>query len=492
MKLSQGAPGQRLFLSAPVRLASCVHAAWAGASNVYYGRNCGSPTDADTVDLGAMKKGVRTDGVKLRVNRGLIVLNDLDSGDVWDIDRNQVKIDNWNSVIPPPQTDDKNKKKDENLVDDQVSRTPPKAQPDNLQVRPGRTSTLHVLDNDSDSQGSILAISPGDVSQPGVAGHRDERLGRRADRPGHRPRGGQRHVLVRLHRQQRHDGQERPGHRQGHRPHRRVRGQHRRRSCARVRRSWPRRSTPSSPDGSVRVGVVADWRDAENDPIQVSAVDPTTTGVDGSGALTVKAQVNKGDQVVKYQVDDGRGGTQQASVTLDVLSEQDSKAVPPKTQPDVLRAVVGKPVQLQPLGNDIAGADPTDPQARMRLAQAVKGPGQLTLDTNLDTNVLTVTGQTPGTSTVTYAAQVGSGVSVGRIRVDILPNPSVDLPPVATPDAAVLRGQTPVIADVLSNDYSPRSDVLVVQRVVTGDAWLRVSVVQGRWVRVEATAPARR
>jgi hypothetical protein len=123
VKLSQGAPGQQLFLSAPVRLASCVHAAWAGASDVYYGRNCGSPTDADTVDLGAMKKGVRTDGVKLRVNRGLIVLNDLDSGDVWDIDRDKVKIDNWNSVIPPPQTDDKNKKKDENLLDDQQSPT---------------------------------------------------------------------------------------------------------------------------------------------------------------------------------------------------------------------------------------------------------------------------------------------------------------------------------------------------------------------------------
>ena len=55
VKLSQGAPGQQLFLSAPVRLAKCVHAAWAGASNVYYGRNCGAPTDADTVDLGAIK-----------------------------------------------------------------------------------------------------------------------------------------------------------------------------------------------------------------------------------------------------------------------------------------------------------------------------------------------------------------------------------------------------------------------------------------------------
>ena len=99
-------------------------------SNAYYGRNCGSPGDTDTADLGAMKKGVRTDGVKLRVNRGLIVLNDLDSGAVWDVDRDQVKIDNWNSVIPPPTTDDKNKKKDENLVDDEQSKTPPKAQND--------------------------------------------------------------------------------------------------------------------------------------------------------------------------------------------------------------------------------------------------------------------------------------------------------------------------------------------------------------------------
>ena len=248
-------------------------------------------------------------------------------------------------------------------------------------------------------------------------------------------------------------------------------------------------SYPVVAGNAVRVGVVADWRDAENDPLQVSASDPASTGVDGSGALTIRARSQKGQQVVGYVVDDGRGATTPSSVTLDVITEDETKAVPPRTQPDVLRGVVGKPVQLQPLGNDIAGADPTDPGARMRLAQAVRGPGQLTIDTNLDTNVLTVTGQTPGTTTITYAAQVGSGVAVGRVRVDILPNPSVDLPPVATPDSAVLRGQTPVVAEVLSNDYSPRSDVLVVQKAVSSAAWLRVSVVQGRWVRVEATSP---
>ena len=121
------------------------------------------------VELGKLTKGVRTDGVKLRVNRGLIALNDLDSGNVWDVSDKPVKVDNWDSVIPPPQQEDENQKKDPNQQDDQIVTTPPQAQPDELNVRPGRTSSLHVLDNDSDSQGSILGIAPGDVSKPDAA-----------------------------------------------------------------------------------------------------------------------------------------------------------------------------------------------------------------------------------------------------------------------------------------------------------------------------------
>ena len=488
VKLIQAGPDTPLLLSAPVRLGSCVHAAWAGAGRAFYGRNCGSPGDAPTIELASKNKGVRADGVKLRVNRGLIVLNDLDSGDVWDVDRGQIKIDDWNSLIPPPQTDDKNKKKDENLVDDEVSRTPPKALPDSLQVRPGRTSTLHVLDNDSDSQGSILAISPSDVgkaSQSGIATSAsadgqtvqvtvpDEAQGQFSFdytvNNGTTAKNGRATAKVTV----------------------RIVGDEVN-TPPKVRTGEKKLTSAKYPvvhAGTVKVGVIADWRDAESDPIQVSPLDPTT-GVDGSGALTVKARDKRGNQVVEYQVDDGRGGTSKAGITLSVLGDDD-RAVAPRTQPDVVRAVVGKPVQLQPLGNDIPGADPSDTEARLQLAQSVKGPGQLTLDTNLDTNTLTVTGSTPGTSTITYAAQSGSGVSVGRVRVDIVPNPSADLPPVATPDAAVVRGQTPVIADVLTNDYSPRSDVLVVQKVASDGEWLRVSVVQGRWVRVEAKSPLR-
>ncbi|MEO7447581.1 MAG: fibronectin type III domain-containing protein, partial [Humibacillus sp.] len=485
--LSQAAPGSQLFLSQPVRLGSCLHAAWAGPSKVFYGRNCGSPGNSDTADLGGLKTGVRTDGVKLRVNRGLIVLNDLDSGGVWDVDNNQVKIDNWPSVIPPPQTDNKNKKKDQNLVDDQVSRTPPKAQPDNLQVRAGRTSTLHVLDNDADSLGSILAISPGDVTASDVDG-----IGTSASADGQtvqvtvpeEPAAGTFSFSYTVN-----NGTTAKNGRATAKVTVRIVGPDVN-TPPTLRPGQSKLASATYPvvaGGSVKVGVIADWRDAENDPLQITAPD-ATTGVDGSGALTIRAGGKKGNQVVAYTVEDGRGGSSKAAVTLAVLGDDD-KAVAPRTQPDVLRAVVGKPVQLQPLGNDIPGADPSDPSAHLQLAQEVKGPGQLTIDTNLDTNVLTVTGRTPGTSTITYAAQNGSGVSIGRVRVDILKPPSDDLPPVATPDAAVLRGQVPVVADVLTNDYSPRSDVLVVQKVTTRSAWLRVSVVQGRWIRAEATAP---
>ncbi len=62
----------------------------------------------------------------------------------------------------------------------------------------------------------------------------------------------------------------------------------------------------------------------------------------------------------------------------------------------------------------------------------------------------------------------------------------------AVPDSASLRDQTPVLTDVLANDYSPRADVLVTRSVdVDSDsAWLRPSIYKGRWVRIEALEPA--
>ncbi len=476
-----------LLPSPPVRLGDCVHAGWAGPDAVFYGRACSGATDQPAVQLGTLGKGVRTDGVRLRVNRGLIALNDLDSGNVWDVDDKPVKVDNWDSVIPPPQQADQNQKKDPNQVDDQIVTTPPQAEPDELNVRPGRTSTLHVLDNDSDSQGSILGIAPGDIGKPDAAdvatavsvdGQTVEvtvpaapaettfRFSYTVNNGGSGANGKATGSVV-VHIVD--DSVNTPPF---------VRG-----GTAKLAQA----KYPAVRSGHVTVGVVADWRDGENDPLGVDTTDPGVS-VDPSGALGVTAPDQPGGFGVKYTVGDGHGGSTPGQATVNVLAD-DARAEPPQTQPDVIRAVVGKPVQVQPLGNDVPGADPTDPGARMRLATEVRGPGALVVDTNLDTGVLTVTGSAQGTFLVTYAAQVGSAVSPGRIRVDILPNPSDDQPPVAAPDAATVRDQEPVIADVLSNDYSPRSDVLVVQKAVSDVTWLQPSVVQGRFLRVQAGSP---
>jgi hypothetical protein len=148
----------------PVVLRGCVHGAWSEPGKVFYGVNCGREQPVPTGTIDNVTETPLRDGVAFRVNRGVLVLNDLDNGSAWDVQNDKQKIDNWDALIPPPQRDDDNKKKDKNLVDDAVAQQPPTAKPDSLTVRAGRTSKLHVLDNDTDAAGSVLAIDPRDVS----------------------------------------------------------------------------------------------------------------------------------------------------------------------------------------------------------------------------------------------------------------------------------------------------------------------------------------
>ena len=133
-------PGGTL-VTRPVVLGGCLHAAWAEAGRVFYGANCGRAGDEPTATLPAEGTQETRDGVAFRVNRGLVVLNDLDNGGVWDLDDKPTKIDNWDALVPPTRTDDDQKKKDENLVDEASLDQPPKAEPDELAVRPGRTAS---------------------------------------------------------------------------------------------------------------------------------------------------------------------------------------------------------------------------------------------------------------------------------------------------------------------------------------------------------------
>ena len=473
----------------PVVLQGCVHGAWSEAGKVFYGANCGREQPVPTGTIDNVSETPLRDGVAFRVNRGVLVLNDLDNGSAWDVQSDKQKIDNWDALIPPPQRDDDNKKKDKNLVDDAVAQQPPTAKPDTLTVRPGRTSKLHVLDNDTDAAGSVLAIDPRDVSAVSDA---DIRASVSAD-------GQSIDVTVPA-------GKDAPfqfTYLVGN-------GKVKAKARAAVKVTIAQESTNNAPflrEGQAKlaktaypvlagkrlaVPVVADWRDPESDPV-IATVEDDSLSIDGQGRLAYLAPPTPGKGKIDYVAEDGRGGRTKGNVPVEVISLTETRARPPVTQPDVIRGVVGKSLQIEPLGNDIAGADPSDPDDAMHLAGDVRATGALTVDTNLDTNVVTVTPSAAGTFELSYAAQVGGGVAPGRIRVDVIEAADPDAPPVAVGDTATLRDQSPTLVDPLANDYSPRADVLVTQGATAAtseDSWLQASIYQGRWIRVVALEPS--
>ncbi len=103
-----------------------------------------------------------------RVNRDLVVLNDVNSGNVWLVNQNMQLVNNWDDVVPPKnQSDDQDQESaDNNTINILPDRTkpnrPPETKPDAVGVRPGRTTILSVLDNDSDPDGDVLTASVGD------------------------------------------------------------------------------------------------------------------------------------------------------------------------------------------------------------------------------------------------------------------------------------------------------------------------------------------
>ena len=101
-------PGGTL-VTRPVVLGGCLHAAWAESGRVFYGAQLRlARRRAHRHPSGRGRRGDAATASAFRVNRGLVVLNDLDNGGVWDLDDKPTKIDNWDALVPPTATDDKN------------------------------------------------------------------------------------------------------------------------------------------------------------------------------------------------------------------------------------------------------------------------------------------------------------------------------------------------------------------------------------------------
>lgn len=463
--------------TAPVRLGACEYGAWSGGEGAVTTACAGEA--ANTANLNAA-----TSDLVFRVNRGEILLNDRATGAVWNIDSDEpTRMDNWDAFKQKVKEDNKDQ---ENEKEDKGDRRPPKAKDDDLGARPGRTTILHPLDNDTAPDGRLLAIrSVQDISGDGKVTISPDGQSLQIVLPGNAKGTTSFEYYI-------DDG------RASVNAHATVNVSTRlstSNASPHLREGFEEDQVWTVPaGGTLDLPVLPDWRDKEDgDP--VSLVSATAKGsaagadarVTASGRVRFTAPQKGGISKVEYAVTDGVSSEPITNeLTFRVQDKKDRSAVAATAEPDVISGEVGKPITIRPLGNDLPGSDPITPNAELSLAGKVTETAGAVTKTDLVEGEITFKSDRAKTFFLDYDAAYGNApFARGKIRVDVRA-PREDAP-VAVPDTLTLYGQSPSLVDVLANDVDPSGDMLVVQRAEAATPnQVDVAVVDGRWLRIAA------
>jgi hypothetical protein len=454
--------------ASPVQLGGCVHAAWSGANK--YVRACTNDADDKNVDV---PKASASPSYVFRVNRDLVVLNDVNSGNVWLVNQNMQLVNNWEDVIPPKETSDDADKDSADEVQQTVlpDRTKPNsapvAKPDTFGVRAGRTVVLPVLDNDTDPDGDILTVRAPDPIRSGILapiyGSTGFQVSVPADKTGSETfkytvddgRGLSATSDVTLNIVPSGENS--------------------------APRQKPNRNTTLVVQAgkSVSQNVLIDWIDPDGDDLYVVSAtgsDPRDqVKIRPDGLLTFQdAGTEPGRKVVTLTVSDGQS-TAEGKVTVDVRAPG---ALPPIANADHVVAVAGVNTVIAPLKND------SDPQGgALRLAQ-VSPDGNSTATMGADQQTFTFNSASEGSHYVSYLVTNGPASAQQLVRVDVVSGDG-DGAPVAVRDIALLPSGGTVLVDVLGNDSDPSGGVLVIQSVTAADGLpVSVSVLDHSVVRI--------
>jgi hypothetical protein len=471
-------PGPGRLPTAPVVLGGYIYGAWSG-SPVLVIRLSEDGTyisDDGTSDIDRPDREL-VDPV-FRVNYGSVVLNDLQTGWVYDV-TDQVASDELESSLentsPEPQ-------------DTPASRNDPvTAFDDQFWVRPGQTSILHVLDNDLNPGSGLLAISA--VSQPSV--------GELSIAPNGQtllftaPVGWANDISFNYTASSRSliEGETETDQTSSAVVTVSMQSPDQN-SPPRLREAIANKPYTVVSGGTISLNPLGDWRDDDSDALViVEAMDLAGRLIPVTNQSVIRYTAFSGlfaqDVTIRYVVMDSHGATAVGELVVEVLGSSATTRVPPIAHSDVVRGVVGQPLAISPLENDQVGADPTVRDPKLRLAAPVDGRIGLVVETDLASGVLTVTASRAGPYFLNYSVAYGSMFDTGDIRVDIVERDSI----LAMPDAMVLHGTVGGYVDVLANDHDPSGSVLTVVSLAPQEPdLLRVAIVDGRWVWIQARA----
>lgn len=459
----EGLPAQ------PVWLNGCAYAAWAGSGG--FVRDCAGEGN-DTVETLPDGGGDTTDLV-FRVNRDVIVLNDVANGYAWQVVDELRRVDNWDDLTPPEgeESEEEDDSTDETIEVQPPERTeenqPPVAVDDDFGVRAGRSTVLNVLDNDSDPDGDILTVSLPDGG-PRLGEVRTVQDGSSfqievpPDASGSASftyevddgRGGTDQATVTVS----------------------VHGEG-------VNSEPETKREPVVPievGGTVTYNVLQDWRDPDGDDVFLTAVEPLPgDGVDFTpdGEVTYRATSGtQGPHDIPVTVSDGEA-TATGTLKLDI---RPVGSTDPIANNDHVVVRAGETATVAPLANDV---NPTAEQLRLTNVGEASGA---TVVPDFANKSFTFRSDTVGTQYVEYLAAAGPSSATGYVRVDVVPDEEVDLPPVAVRDVALLPAGGEALVNALGNDEDPTGGVLVLQSVEVPDdvSGLGVSVLAHETIRV--------
>ena len=456
---------------APVVMTGCRYAAWAVTGQ--YVRDCDDPSANVTRSVDKLQTAKN---LTFRTNRDVVVINDMANGDVFVVSNQVVVVNNWDDILADlkskEQKDNKNQQttQEEANPDRTQQNHPPVAVDDQFGVRPGRSTTLPVLQNDTDSDGDVLTATPG--KSPSIGTVRAVRAGAalQITVPENATGGGSFTYTA-------DDG----------------RGGTADANVSVSVHPWNVNSAPVQwratraasvvSGGQVAYNVAPDWSDPDGDQFFISSVAfPTgmTAKFRADGLVTVRdLGVNQpGRYDVKVVMSDGSKETE-GVLHVDVRAKGNYA---PVANADFARVIKGEEIVVKPLAND------TDPSgSTLRLAKISDGPAGTTVSPSYDTGTFRFTSTVVGTFYLDYVVSNGPSASKGVVRVDVV-DPVTDAPPVADDDLALLPAGGQVVVDVLANDFDPTGGVLVVQSTdISKVPALHVEVV-GR-AKVRVTAP---
>ncbi|MFK4759643.1 Ig-like domain-containing protein [Microbacterium sp. ZW T5_45] len=452
----------------PVSLRGCFYGTWSGSAKFI--REC--PGDASDVNE-TIEGAAEADSLTFRVNRDVIILNDVVDGSAWLADESLQQVDNWNDLTPPEgetenEDDTTQETVETTLPDRQEENTPPVAEDDSFGVRPGATTLLPVLDNDNDADGDVLVASLVDA-QPSIGTVQPIQNGGALQITVDENATGSSSFTY-----QADDGREgtdtavvtltvRPPDVNG--------------------APTPKRKTSLTVEsgGTISYNILPDWIDPDGDDIYLKSViaapgDEVDFSTDGQ--LTYKATASlQGQKTVEVTVADAFGEIGASTITLDVRPQGSTD---PKTNADHVVTRVGEQVTVAPLANDTSSG-----REQLRLGKVDEQVPDATVVPDFTNKTFTFSSQKAGTYYVQYLATAGPKNGEGLVRVDVLDATETDLPPVAVRDVALLRSGGDALVGVLANDSDPAGGILVVQSVsLEPGAGVSVSVINHETLRI--------